>query len=163
MFVVLAIVAIIYLLVGALGVSEILPNPLSIVLRRFAVTIIATSIPLFLYDLSGAGIFGGIAIAMFSAGLFVTFQYLILGRAKRAYRRRFGGQVPKDEWVCRKCGELNKKIDRTCARCRGLDPAKEPAPDNSWICNNCGKKNFLNDKNCTTCGNFKNDKRYSIT
>ena len=161
--VVLAIIAIIYLLVNGLGVSELLPKAVTNVLVKLSATIIITAIPLALYDLVGIACFGKIAVGVFAVGLFIALKNPIYGKVKREYRKKFGVPTSKDEWICKKCGEVNPKINKECAVCGNISPdwAKEPAASEAWICKRCSKKNYLADKNCSTCGYPKDDTKYT--
>ena len=163
LFIVLAIIAMIYLLVGGLGLSELLPKRVSSALTKISVTIIITAFPLAIYDMAGVEYFGKIAIALFAIGLFFILKDPIYDIAKRGYRKRFGVPASGNEWICKKCGEVNNKINKVCIKCGGINPAEEPPPGDVWICKRCDKKNYLKDKNCTTCGYPRDDAKYADT
>jgi len=122
LFLVLAIMAIIYLFLGGMGLNDALPKNISSVLIRLAVTIILTAIPLGIYDMTGIGYFSIIAAAVFAFGLFFILKDPFYDKAKRAYRKKFGKGVPEGEWICKSCGEVNIKINRVCRRCGAINP-----------------------------------------
>jgi ribosomal protein L37E len=161
-FIVLGIVAFIYLLVGGLGLNELLPKAVSGFLIRISVTIILTAISLSIYDLLGIPGFAKIAMAVLGIGLFLAIRAPLFDRMKREYRKKHGVVTSEDEWICKSCGEINRSIDIRCSRCGKSKPNRtaEPAESESWICKECGRKNFIKDKNCTTCGQ-RQDNRYT--
>jgi hypothetical protein len=107
LFIVLGILAFIYLLVGALGLNELLPRHVSSRLIKLSVTIIVTAIPLGLYDLSGAPLFLKAAAVVFVIGLLLT--------ARR--EKRPAAKAGEGEWACGSCGEVNLDINKECVNC----------------------------------------------
>lgn len=116
--VVLAILAFIYLLVGALGVNELLPKTVSGFLIKLSTTIILTAITLAVYDLLGIAVFGKISAGVFIAGLIFSVWTPVFERIARAHRKRYGSIDPKEGWICRSCGEENAPLFSECARCK---------------------------------------------
>ena len=154
--------AIIYLLISGLGLSELVPKILNGILTKISATVILTAIPLGIYDITGIEIFGRFAIAIFAVGLFIAVREPLYDRVKRVYRKRKGSSPSGDEWVCKRCGEINKKIIKECIGCGTIssDKTKEPQAHEAWECKKCGRKNYLTDKNCITCG-YPKDDRYT--
>lgn len=161
MVIVFSIVAIMYLLVSALGLKDILPKTVSTILARLSATILVTAIPLALYDMSEVAYFGKVAALLFTLGLVFTVKEPVYGKAVREYRKRFGKAASEREWICKRCGELNTYINVTCIGCGKKNPEKEPKPDESWECKRCGRRNFLTDRNCTKCGHAKDGDKYT--
>jgi len=121
LFIVLSIIAIMYLLVNGLGLNEFLPKTLTRILVKISVTIIITAIPLGVYDIVGVAYFGKIAIAVFVIGLFFTIKDLFYGKIKMEYRKKAGVPASEDEWICKKCGEANYKINKECIGCKSIN------------------------------------------
>lgn len=161
-FIVLGIVGFIYLLVGGLGLNEALPTTVSSVLIKISITIILTAIPLGIYDLLGIPGYAKIAMAVFGVGIFLTIRVPLFDKAIREYRKKYGVVNPKDEWICKSCGEINMSIILRCPKCSKVNPDRieEPQDSEAWICKNCGRKNFLKDKNCANCCH-RQDNRYT--
>ncbi len=161
MVIVFSIVAIMYLLISALGLKDILPKAVNRILGRLSATILVTAIPLALYDMSEVAFFGKVATFVFTLGLIFTVKEPVYGKAVREYRKRFGKAASEREWICKQCGELNVHIITTCIRCGKTNPEKEPTAEESWECKRCSRKNFLTDKNCARCGRAKDGDRYT--
>ena len=120
LFVVLSIVAIIYLLVNGLGLRDVLPKTLNSILIKISATIIITAIPLGVYDMIGIAYFGKIAVVVFAVGLSIALKDPIYDKVKREYRKKFGARTSENNWICKKCGEVNYKINKECARCGNI-------------------------------------------
>jgi len=123
-FIALGVLAFIYLLVGGMGLNELLPKAVSGFLMKFSVTIILTAIPLGIYDLLGIPGFVKIATAVFWIGLFLTIRAPLFDRIIREYRKKHGVVNPKDEWICKSCGEINVSIIMKCLKCGKSKPAR---------------------------------------
>lgn len=120
LFIVLSIIAMVYLIVNLLGLNDLLPKALTNILVKVSVTIIFTAIPLGIYDLVGIDFFGKVAVAVFAIGIFFILKEIVYDKIKREYRKKFGSVTSDGEWICKKCGEANHKINRKCTACNSI-------------------------------------------
>ncbi len=115
--VVLGILAFIYLLVGGLGLNELLPKAVSGFLVKISVTIILTAVTLAVYDLLGIPVFAKISAGIFAFGLFLSVKRPLFDKISRNYRKKRGSMDPSEGWICKSCGEVNGPLFTECSGC----------------------------------------------
>ena len=115
--VVLAIISMFYLFFNAVMLNEFVPKNITSVLVRGSLIIIITAFPAGLYDMTRAPFFGALTVIFFIVSLSFALAGPIYNKIRVEYRKKYSTPESSNEWICKKCGESNYKINKICMHC----------------------------------------------